>query len=379
MSVLFLHWRSWWARLLGRLEPVVAPAPDMAEEERAPAATAVPAETSAAPAPAVVREARAVEDVATLLETVQLASLSSATPRLQADDAVRERMLAELQKLRQIPALQSLMQGFLRTISRDDVAVEEVLVAIGRDAALCVRVLRMANSVAIGSERRVEDLPTAVQLLGVVRVRKAAQALFTLRDAKRVAEGFDWRHLWVHALATAAIAEELERRLRPGDGSPIHLAALLHDVGKIVLSTLEPEAYRDVLILAWNDGGRLEKLERDRLGVDHREAGVVFAQQNELPELVVQAIAHHDNPAEAESHRLEVALIALANFLSKAHGLGFSGARLTADDGEWAEHPAWAVVREACGPVGDIEEMEEELGPFLSELKIELRSLRESV
>src|SRR3569833_3682957 len=100
-------------------------------------------------------------------------------------------------------------------MNRREVSVGEGVETIEKDSALCVRVLRMANSVLVSPERRIEDLETAVQMLGVARVRKAAQALFTVRDADRVAEGFDWRHLWIHALATAVIAEELERRLRP--------------------------------------------------------------------------------------------------------------------------------------------------------------------
>ncbi len=343
-----------------------------------PAPMATTAETSAAPPAAARRPAEVVPDVTPLLEIVQRTSLATETAAPARPGIAREDMLARLYDLKQIPALQSLMQGILRTMSRNDVAVHDVLEAIGRDAALCVRVLRMANSVTVASEQRVEELPTAVQLLGVVTVRKAAQALFTLRDANRTAEGFDWRHLWVHALATASIAEELERRLRPATDSQIHLAALLHDVGKIVLSTLEPDAYRGVLMFAWEDGGRLETLERARLGVDHREAGVVFARENELPELVIQAIAHHDNPAAAESHVAEVALIALANHLSKAHGLGFSGARLTAADGEWAESPIWEVLKAECGPI-DTVHLEYELRTFLADLRSELRELRESV
>lgn len=378
MSVLLLHWRSWWARLLGLPAPASFAKPVRPEPAPAPTPTTTTAEIPAAPPVAARARTELPADVAPLLEIVQRSSLATDPGSAAPFCIAREDMLARLYDLKQIPALQSLMQGILRTMSRNDVAVDEVLEAIGRDAALCVRVLRMANSVTVASEQRVEELPTAVQLLGVVTVRKAAQALFTLRDANRTAEGFDWRHLWVHALATASIAEELERRLRPVADSQIHLAALLHDVGKIVLSTLEPDAYRGVLMLAWNDGGRLETLERARLGVDHREAGVVFARENELPELVLQAIAHHDDPAASESHGIEVALIALANHLSKAHGLGFSGARLTAADGEWAESPVWPVLTAAVGPV-DTEHLEFELRGFLGELRSELRELRESV
>ena len=378
MSVLLLHWRSWWARFLGQVDPVRAPAPARLAESRPPPVSAAAAEQSASTARTGAPVSRTKQDVATLLETVQLRALQPATA-MGRDEPKLTRMatLAALRDLRQIPALQSLAQGFKQAMNRPDVAVEEVVDAIKKDGALCVRVLRMANSVLIGSERRIEDLETAVQMLGVLRVRKTAQALFTLNNANKVAEGFDWRHLWVHALATAAIAEELEQRLRSADDSQIHLAALLHDVGKIVLSTVAAEPYRHVLVRAWGEGGRLEVLERETLGVDHREAGVMFAVHNGLPAVVVQAIAHHHDPAQATTHRLEVALIALANFLSKARGLGFSGARLEESDGEFAAHPAWRVVEEVCGGKLDAEAIEVDLGPFLKELRAELRGLRE--
>jgi len=376
MSALVLHWRSWWARLRGQavtavtplsaVEPVLRPSPEpLAEQSAVTVGADVPGDPAA-------------PDMAPLLETVGLPAVQPVTAEPGGEPKLtRDATLAALRDLKQIPALQSLAQGFKQATNRPDVAVDEVVAAINKDGALCVRILRMANSALIGSERRIEDLETAVQMLGVVRVRKTAQVLFTLNNADKVVEGFDWRHLWVHALATAAIAEELEQRLRSADDSQIHLAALLHDVGKIVLSTVAAEPYRHVLMRAWGEGGRLEVLERETLGVDHREAGVMFAVHNGLPAIVVQAIAHHHDPARATTHRLEVALIALANHLSKARGLGFSGARLDESDGDFAAHPAWRVVEEECGGKLDAEAIEADLGPFLNGLRGELRGLRQ--
>src|SRR5690349_13140716 len=90
----------------------------------------------------------------------------------------------------------------------DSVLRTQTLEALEKDPALCVRVLRMANSASVRSEKKIEDIFTAVQMLGLRRVSTLAQALFTMRDARNMAGGLDWRHLWVHALATAAIAEE---------------------------------------------------------------------------------------------------------------------------------------------------------------------------
>ena len=379
MSVFRLRWFGWWPRFRGRTKPSCLPTSCPPAETLRPA-VAAPVVKVSVPVQVEGEFDRQHERTLALLEITQLKSLEGvAASRRPIDPQVRVRMLAALGDLRQIPALQSLAQGFSRALNRPEVSVDEVVEAIEKDSALCVRVLRMANSVLVSSERRIEDLETAVQMLGVARVGKAAQAMFTLRDANRVAEGFDWKHLWIHALATAAIAEELEQYLRAADDTQIHLAALLHDVGKIVLSTIAPEDYRDILLTTWNDNGRLEDLERRRLGVDHREAGVVFAKHNGLPELVVETIAHHDQPESAGKYRFEVALVSLANYLSKAHGLGFSGARLDPSDGEFDTLSGWNVVADELGARPNVTAIEAEMQPFIANLRGEMRNMREGL
>lgn len=378
--------RWWWRRARQEADAQAAPRDDGAQRGQADGlalrSEAVPLATKGA--------ADLAEGEQSFLETVGSAAgvqSSVATTALDPVPVLRRRTLAALADLKQIPALQSLARAFTLTAGRVDVDVADIVTSIEKDSALCVRVLGMANSVGVGSERRVEDLATAVQLLGVARVRRLAQALFTLRDSQRMTEGLDWRHLWVHAFATAAIAEELERNLHPDRArtadeaeSPVYLAGLLHDVGKIVLSTVAPEAYREILVAAWRGDGRLEALEQARLGVTHREAGAIFAEHQRLPEIVVAAIGQHATPEAAEKFRFEVAVVALANFLSKAHGLGFSGARLEESDGDFAEQPAWRVIgAERGGEVTELEKetIEEELARFVVGLREELKALRQ--
>lgn len=363
---------GWWARWFPRAGGELVPEPEPASE---PVPAAVPAASTAAPAPAQIDGAERA-----FLETVRMEARRAArAPAAPAapDPRVRTGTLEALEGLRQIPALQSLVQGVTRIMSREGVALDEVAEALQKDSSLCVRVLTMANSAAVAPELRIDDLQSAVQMLGIARVRRVAQAVFTLRDAQRVTEGLDWRHLWIHALATAAIAEELDRRLRPVPSSQVYMAGLLHDVGKIALSTVAADAYRDVIVSSWNGEGRLEDLERQRLGVDHREAGVIFARGNRLSDVVVSVIGHHDDPSLAEQHRFEVALVSVANFISKARGLGFSGARLDMSDGELEELPAWGIFEEETGYLPDAAQLEREMAAFFGTLRDDLRGMHE--
>jgi putative nucleotidyltransferase with HDIG domain len=233
----------------------------------------------------------------------------------------------------------------------------------------------LANSAYISPARPIEDVFSAVQMLGLQRVGALAQALFMLRDNQN-AGGVNWRHLWVHALATSSLVDEVQHSLgRPADPQ-LHLAALLHDVGKIVLSTVQPDTYRALMDEVWNETARLDALETANFGVGHAEAGMAFAQQSRLPELVVAAIAHHADPAAAGPHRLPVAVVSLANYFSKLYGLGFSGNRVDGTDEELRSHPAWAVIQEETGFPPDIEAVAAAVDAAAGGLKQELLSLQ---
>jgi putative nucleotidyltransferase with HDIG domain len=350
--------------------------------EEATAAASVPSAPDSSAKPRASQrpenDEHAVKPEVAIRQMLKVKSLADAT-RTQSPADVRAQTLNDLKALKELPALKSLAQGFARIVSRPDVDVDEVVESISKDQGLSVRILRMANSAEVSSEQRIDSLDVAVQMLGVDRVRQAADAVSILSLPSSAGDSLDWKHLWIHALGTAAISERLEGLIRGERASAVYVAGLLHDAGKIVLSTLQPDAYRGVLLDAWNELEPLESLEVARFGVDHAEAGVNFARQNGMGEIIVQAIAHHGRPDRAETHRFEVALVALGNFLAKAYGVGFSGSRLTERDGEFADHPAWAVIEQESGRRPDIEHVSDQMKVFIKRLRTQLAALREGL
>jgi len=291
----------------------------------------------------------------------------------------REATLAKLAGLEQIPALKALADNFTSALSKPDIDVDEIVSVISKDSALCLSILRMANSVEIGSRQRVDNLETAVQMLGVSRVRRAAEAVKILRANESDKAVLDWCHLWIHSLGTAIIAEKLAERLRAPNQRQIYLAALFHDVGKIALSTLYPADYRNILIGTWLDGTRLEALERQCFGVEHSEIGAAFVTQNKMSLLISQTVSHHSAPENATAHRSEVAIVNIANFLAKFYGLGFSGSRLDETDGDLAGLTAWQVLMAETGRLNDAVQIQSSLEPFILSLRRDLTSLRQGL
>ena len=73
---------------------------------------------------------------------------------------------------------------------------------------------------------------------------------------------------------------------------------------------------------------------------------------------------------------MKVALVSIANFMCKARGLGFSGSRLDASDGDLESLPAWKVLSSEFGRETNVPILEVEMTDFLSALRVEMRGLR---
>jgi putative nucleotidyltransferase with HDIG domain len=366
-------------RFLARFFGSKPPSPAEVKANAATAAKKNPANARATPPPATGGRAPAHSKswyetaLKKILRVKELPSTPVAVVAVKTPAEIRAMTLAACE-LDQIPALQTLVQRFVQTMEKPNVTVEEVVASISKDSALSVRVLRMANSTEVHSEQPIDNLETAVQMLGVARVQKAADTILIMRTAAPAAGELDMRQLWVHSLATAAIAEKLAQQLRCSQGASIYLAGLLHDVGKIVLSMVVPDEFRTVLIASAQNRQPLATLEREQIGVDHSEAGVAFARQNKLAAITIEAISHHANPDQAPTHRLEVALVSLANSVSKANGLGFSGSE-PAEEAAFATLPAWRVVETELGTMPDVAAIDATLKIFIPRLRTELTAL----
>jgi putative nucleotidyltransferase with HDIG domain len=94
------------------------------------------------------------------------------------------------------------------------------------------------------------------------------------------------------ALEVAAVATETASRTQARVDSA-HLAALLHDVGKLTLPSAFGEQATDAVTAQADSGAAQARLERELLGVDHAYAGALLAERSGADDEVVEAISWH--------------------------------------------------------------------------------------
>ena len=187
---------------------------------------------------------------------------------------------------------------------------------ISHDAALTARLLRIANSPALGHPGKIATISRAITVLGVRQVRDLTVGLTAIRTFEGISnelvtmESF-WRHSFQCAVAAGQVAA---RRGRSPDDSPF-VAGLLHDIGQLVLFSRAPVPARQALLMSVDsaDDQGLFLCEREVMGFDHGAVGLALAQKWGLPRSLQECIEFHHEPERAEGHPLEVATVHIAN------------------------------------------------------------------
>jgi putative nucleotidyltransferase with HDIG domain len=137
------------------------------------------------------------------------------------------------------------------------------------------------------------------------------------------ATNLDIQGLWRHSIASASAAISLSRHTTI-DQDKAFTAALLHDIGKMVLDIHSPEHYLQVIKYQQEQQCLIRDAEEHILGCDHSEVGALVAQKWKLPNEIINTIRGHHNRADSEAALLSD-LVNLSDFVSRGLALGNPG------------------------------------------------------
>lgn len=175
----------------------------------------------------------------------------------------------------------------------------EVTEIVRYDQALTAGLLRQANSSWSASRTEITTVKDAVVRLGAGAVLSLALGTnVRARMQRSIPEyGLSEGDLWSHSVATSLAAEVLARQSPRKLPAETVTAALLHDVGKLVICRFLDSDLLHLLHRARDEAGvtRLQG-EIDLLGVHHGELGGLIAQSWGLPESLVRGITYHHTP-----------------------------------------------------------------------------------
>lgn len=215
-------------------------------------------------------------------------------------------------RLRQAGTLASLPGVALRLVAlaNDPETEAEVLLdEIQHDPAMTARVLRAANSVLYNHPRRITNLRQALVVMGTKGITHVALG-FTFRGLQQQARTCPT--FWRRSVYAALAGRELAHRLAPLAVEDVFVAALLQDIGILLLEQACASDYTAAVAGCIDHDARVAA-ERQAFGIDHAEAGTWLLGQWALPELLIEAVRHsHDPRGVAPARRTLVHCVAAA-------------------------------------------------------------------
>jgi putative nucleotidyltransferase with HDIG domain len=191
--------------------------------------------------------------------------------------------------LEHLPAIRSARDRLLAAL-RGDRALDGSLQTLESDPGLALRALRVPNADA--PRGTVGSLAAAVTSLGAARLAALAASI-DVADPLLALTGAPPLELFrLHALATRSAMEHLLAHTECDDREEVLTAALLHDIGKLVLVQLDPNYLSRGPQAAGVPGSQLDA-EQGEFGIDHAAAGGELAREWGFPERLCRAIEGH--------------------------------------------------------------------------------------
>ncbi len=226
----------------------------------------------------------------------------------------------QLEKSGNLPTLPEVLLKLLVACDDENTPINEIAQIINRDPALSFRVLQLVNSAYYSFRHSFKNVEQAVVYLGTQTIKNIAitSSIYQVFEQNRQLKdsSFNTDLFWYHSLLCATLSKRISEETGTSDKNLAYLAALVHDIGKIILATTFPEDYKSASHNQLSDSEKLKE-ERDLVGIDHCQAGAWLVEKWHLNSLLVDAISYHHETLEqvAEAFPL-VKVVYLANLLA---------------------------------------------------------------
>ena len=225
--------------------------------------------------------------------------------------------------LKAFPSMPGAAVKLLALIDDPDVSAAQIEEILRHDPGLTANVLKLANSAYFGIPSKVGSIKQAVLNLGFKRLVQMVIASCVSAVMDKSVPGYDLSpgELWRHSIAVTVAAEGLATELKIETAEEIFTAALLHDVGKLVLGEFVENEFNKIES-ALTNGISFEDAENLVLGTNHADIGAQILTQWNLPSATVNAVRWHHNPESSDRKDLMLDIVHIANVLCLMIGIG---------------------------------------------------------
>jgi putative nucleotidyltransferase with HDIG domain len=217
----------------------------------------------------------------------------------------------------------------LQLAKNENVQLHELCDLISSDPAFASEVLTVANSMLYSPRYPSTSILQAVSVLGANTLQGMCVTVGVRAYLGKAMSYPAMRSLWRHNLACAIIAERVAS-VGFIDKDIAYTSGILHDIGRMALSVIQPKGYAALLEIHRGSAGSILEAERGLFGWDHCEIGQQLIGDWRLPDNFQDVVTEHHAPRRKDGAWDTAELIKVSCDLAAAIGYAaFPGCETT--------------------------------------------------
>lgn len=277
-----------------------------------------------------------------------------------------------IQKIALLPSIPIILQKIIETSSNPTASAHDLQETIIKDQSISAAILKLANSAYYGYVRGVDDVERAVIIIGfntAVSVAISVSVLKSISD-KMESQEFSKEDFWIHTIASGEAAKILAIQMDYEFVSRAYIVGLIHDIGKVVLSFIDPAEFDDAVFEARAVGKPLYECETQIFNFNHQDAGQWLGEKWQLPENIIAGIQYHHKIDSCPDNFITEALIAhAANHIAKSVKFGNSGDEMIHDLHPFVEKKLKLNSKKIEAAKEELQKSREEIDNFLQAIQ----------
>lgn len=205
-----------------------------------------------------------------------------------------------VKEIEEIPSLPDNVKQIRLLCRNPESTIKDISNAISRDPGLTASIIKLSNSAGYVTMNRIETIDEAVKVIGI----RGIHTLLVATGVQKVVEARykKFEVIWNDSYKRAFYAQNIIKRKNkdPRLADQVYLAALLADIGRIVMLSLQSDLFNKLKNIAGYKG--LEDsslLEEITLGISHSSLGAMICKRWNFNDSLTKTIELHHRPHRA--------------------------------------------------------------------------------
>ncbi|MGP1593980.1 MAG: HDOD domain-containing protein [Treponema sp.] len=217
--------------------------------------------------------------------------------------------------INEIPQFPEKIMQIQHLINDPNAKMATIASLISDDLSLTTDLLKLVNSAAFGLTKKCMNINEAVKLAGIRGIQNLLYSVGTLQVLNVTSD--EQKAIWEHTYKSAFFASMIAKRYgKYAILDDVYVCALLHDLGRIVFSSLYPEVLAKITAAQEEKNIPPYVMQSIMSGMEHHIIGYNLAEKWNLPDAIISTIKYQYEPEAAPEEYYElIATVSLAEFM----------------------------------------------------------------